>query len=265
MNRHAMVVIAATESFFVGGLVFGWPPMLLLLESEGEFSSLCNDKQALCSSRLQRLNNIFVAGSTAFAFSNWPSGILLDRCGPRFSSCMGLLLCCAGALLFGYSSSSGFDAFVPGFILMGIGGPQVVFSQIHLQALYPLRGGTVVAILSVMIDASALNFEIALTLYNYAGVSRKGFFIFIAAFCLFAVVLNLCVVPKKSYSVAVDSSLINENNGAEVPQLKSTSSFVECLKSPLYWGIVLFTSVLLFCNNFYLGTYVIQLTCTAKV
>jgi MFS family permease len=161
-------------------VIFGWAPLQLIMEDDGQFSELCPDPlDPKCASRNSQFDFIFTVSSSLFALSVWPTGALLDRYGPRFSCLLGSVIFGAGMALVAVSDSKTFDAFLWGFCLISMGGPPIVLSFMHLSNLFPLYKGTIITVFNVMIDASSLVF-VLLQLVNEAGVSRRTIFI---AYC----------------------------------------------------------------------------------
>ena len=44
-RRYGLVIFASLYTFFVFGAFFGWGPMQLMLEENGNFASLCTPKE----------------------------------------------------------------------------------------------------------------------------------------------------------------------------------------------------------------------------
>lgn len=65
-------------------------------------------------------------------------GPMLDRAGPRALVVLGSTIMFAGMLLFGASDSVTFDAFIPAFLLIAIGGGSLSFVPVRLGACYYL-------------------------------------------------------------------------------------------------------------------------------
>jgi len=43
--RLTLVIIAAIETLLTSGIIFGWAPLVLILEKEGIYSDVCTDGQ----------------------------------------------------------------------------------------------------------------------------------------------------------------------------------------------------------------------------
>lgn len=103
--------------------------------------------------------------TSAFCFCVWPTGIVLDRFGPRVCCMMGSLFFGAGCGLMAISTNE-IDYFMHGFCLMAIGGLPVVLSMMHLSNLLPEYAGTIITIFNVMIDVSSLNFKLIYVIFQ---------------------------------------------------------------------------------------------------
>lgn len=77
--------------------IFGWAPLQLMLEEEGIYADECKDGIVPCPEQGIKLQRIYTVASCAFCFCVWPTGLVLDRCGPR-------VCCMMGALFFGEQS-----------------------------------------------------------------------------------------------------------------------------------------------------------------
>jgi hypothetical protein len=79
-----------------------------------------------------RLQMIYTVATSAFCFCVWPAGLVLDSYGPRACCMMGAAFFGAGCGLFAVSDAT-LDLFMPGFVLMAIGGLPIVLSMMHLS------------------------------------------------------------------------------------------------------------------------------------
>ena len=101
--------------------VFGWAPLQLMLEEEGIYANLCEHGVGPCAEQATKLRTVYTLATSAFCFCVWPTGIILDRFGPRVCCMMGAAFFGGGCALMAISTNEQ-DYFVHGFVLMAIGG-----------------------------------------------------------------------------------------------------------------------------------------------
>ena len=158
--RYVYLILAVFFSVTLSGVIFGWPALILILEDENVYSNVCdpdNTSTSPCGAQSSKFNLIYVIATTGFSFAVLPLGFVLDKFGPKISALIGSGLMIAGSLLFAFSSND-FDAFIPAYLLIGIGGPPIVFSFMHISNLFPKNKGTIITMLNVALDASAMVF-----------------------------------------------------------------------------------------------------------
>lgn len=90
-----------------GGVIFGWPSLQRILESEGVFAQKCPGVPVTdCDAASIKYNTIFTAGAVGATGGMLFFGYLFDRFGPRVSSVVGHLMMLTGVLMFAFSSNS---------------------------------------------------------------------------------------------------------------------------------------------------------------
>lgn len=183
-----LVGLVLLSDVMFSGLIFGWAPMLLMLQEEGQYSELCTADHRLnhphrpCVAQENQLNLMFALASFAVNAGALPVGILLDYFGPRLAIVGAGLIEIAGLLLMAFSDSKTCDYFVPAYVLMAIGG------QITMLASYPasfvlLRYQTMIlAGISCLFDASSIILLAIYSLKSMFLISRT------TLFCSYAVV-----------------------------------------------------------------------------
>eukprot|EP00005_Dracoamoeba_jomungandri_P006455 CAMPEP_0174261660 /NCGR_PEP_ID=MMETSP0439-20130205/11739_1 /TAXON_ID=0 /ORGANISM="Stereomyxa ramosa, Strain Chinc5" /LENGTH=352 /DNA_ID=CAMNT_0015346173 /DNA_START=26 /DNA_END=1081 /DNA_ORIENTATION=- len=269
-RRLLLVIIATLASFLLSGVIFGWAPLLITLQKEGIYEFLCEPHEELpCDAQNTRLNLIFVVASTSFSCCVLPLGYFMDVFGPRVSMFLGSLLYLTGSILFALSSNT-FDAFIPAFALLGIGGPPIVFSFIHLSNLFPRKAGTIITLLNVALDASSLIFLLFQVATDNSSKSRLWFF---AVYAVIPVLLILsfpiwpakpCTRPaepeESSTSGSGDEKKEKPKADSEVTTIFAHLPFLkQLIKLEFLFGLV-YTSIQLLRINFYIATVELQLS-----
>lgn len=260
LKRYLLIGCAVFFSLMLSGVVFGWPAMVIMLESQGVYQYLCEEGAHLpCQAQLNRFNLVFVVASTGFAWSVLPMGVILDRWGPKICVAMGSVLIFAGSLLFAFSDPPHFDGFLPGYLLMGVGGPPVVFSCMHLANLFPQKKGTIITLLNVALDASSLVFVILGDLYRAApeALTYKVMFIGFAAVPALALLVGLLLWPMRAYvAVAAPAGAADGGGdvGAGAHDEEQQQTFKAQATSLVFWICAAFTTMNLFRVNYYIAT-----------
>lgn len=264
-KRYLLMGCAVFFSLMLSGVVFGWPAVVIMLQDQGVYQYLCETGVHLpCQAQLNRFNLVFVVASTGFAWSVLPMGIVLDRWGPKICASMGSVLLVAGSLLFAFSDPPNFDGFLPGYLLMGIGGPPIVFSCMHLANLFPQKKGTIITLLNVALDASSLVFVILGDIYRAAPqvFHYKVMFIGFAAVPALSFLVGLVLWPMRAYVVLAAPSGGSTPTGSrsvnasseEDGLLTEEPSFKTQVTSLVFWLCAAFTTMNLFRVNYYIAT-----------
>jgi MFS family permease len=253
-KRFVLLGCAVFFSLTLSGVVFGWPAVVIMLQDQGVYQYLCEPGATLpCQAQILRFNLVFVVASTGFACAVLPMGIVLDRWGPKICSCMGSVLLVAGSIMFAFADPPHFDGFLPGYLLMGLGGPPVVFSCMHLANLFPQKKGTIITLLNVALDASSLVFVIMGDIYRAAPqlFRYKVMFLGFAALPALSLIVALVLWPMRAYVAVAPPDVHIQHTSAEV---KEDSSFKEQVTSLVFWLCATFTTLNLFRVNYYIAT-----------
>jgi MFS family permease len=212
VKRMILILSAVFFSLTLSGVVFGWPAVVIMMQEQNVYNYKCSANETIpCQEQVDQFNLIFTIASTGFAISVLPMGAILDRFGPKISSLIGSALVLGGSLMFAFSDPPNIDMFIPGYLLIAMGGPPVVFSFMHISNLFPENKGTIITMLNVALDASSLIFVILGALYDGIPALRsyKVCFGFACWFCLFfsfqnqAVFLLYSVFPLLSFVVSL--------------------------------------------------------------
>lgn len=86
--------------------------------------------------------------------------------------CAGVVLNMAGLVLFGVSSSSGVNAFIPAAILLGLGNITFHLAQFHISALFPRSRGLVASIFVAGFTGCGIIMYLLTLVFESTGASR---------------------------------------------------------------------------------------------
>lgn len=147
---------------------------------------------------------MFTIAAVATNVSALPVGTILDAYGPRVSGIIGSFCLAAGAIIFGCAEQLPFDGYIPGYLLLSLGGPFVFISSFHLSNTFPKRSGLILSMLTGAFDASSALFLIFRLLSEHTDgyVSIRKFFLIYLVVPIFITVVQLTIMPTTSYKTA---------------------------------------------------------------
>lgn len=190
------LLLGALTTFAIGGYQALQPVMV----KEGAYNYLCGPADRAskheCSSQRLRLDLMFTLAVSVTNHCSLPVGLFTARHGPRASAALGGVIMASGGVLFALSTNA-FAAWIPGYIIIGVGGAFLAFSLFTVPSLVaPRHAGTVMSLLVGSFDASAITMTGWSLLYD-AGLSlRSVVLLWVAVLVvLFAVALTGFVYP----------------------------------------------------------------------
>mmetsp|Transcript_40378 Transcript_40378/g.99170 ORF Transcript_40378/g.99170 Transcript_40378/m.99170 type:complete len:558 (+) Transcript_40378:58-1731(+) len=253
-TSFALIAVAALQAVLTSGMVFGWAPLQLMLEEEGIYANECKDGVAPCPEQGIKLQTMYTVATSAFCFCVWPTGMVLDKYGPRVCSMMGSVLFGVGCALMAISSNEQ-DYFVPGLTFIALGGLPIVLAMMHLSNLLPEYAGTIITLFNVCIDVSSLNFKILYEIFAL-GFSHRDLFLGYTIVPILIFISSIFLWPMQKYEPRMMPPAVGEG-AALASQPKSTmegQSFMRQVSSRHFILCALFTSLQLLHVNFYIGT-----------
>lgn len=162
----ALVSVVLLSDLLFTGLIFGWAPLLLLLQDENQYSELCPDGIAPCEAQENRLNLLFALASFAVNAGALPVGIFLDYCGPKMSIIVAAIVEIVGLVLMAVADSKTFDVFLPGYILLAVGGQITMLASFPASFLVLEYQTAILAGISCLFDGSSIIFLALYSLTN---------------------------------------------------------------------------------------------------
>ncbi|KAL4901730.1 hypothetical protein BDW74DRAFT_159421 [Aspergillus multicolor] len=203
-KRVVQVAVAVVYCFFAAGIVFGFAAIKPVFISEGVYNGFCLDEEDICYRQELSLNLMFTIAAVATNVSALPVGTVLDTYGPRVCGIAGSALLFIGALLLALANRLPFDAYVPGYLLLALGGPFIFISSFQLSNTFPARSGLILSALTGAFDASSalfLIFRIINGKTDGSFSSQKFFSVYLVVPVLI-VIAQFSVMPKTSYKTA---------------------------------------------------------------
>ena len=144
---------------------------------------------------------MFTTAAVATNVCALPVGTVLDRYGPRVSGIIGSILLTIGALLMAFATQLPFDAYIPGYLFLALGGPFVFISSFQLSNTFPQRSGLILALLTGAFDSSSAIFLFYRLMYSASrgSFTPQKFFLVYLIVPIFIVVVQIFVMPANSY------------------------------------------------------------------
>jgi MFS family permease len=130
-----------------------------------------------------------------------PVGTILDRYGPRVSGIIGSISITIGSLLFAFAAELPFDAYIPGYLFLALGGPFVFISSFQLSNAFPQYSGLILALLTGAFDTSSAIFLAYRLIYQATegAFTPKKFFLIYLVVPVYILLVQVFFMPSTSY------------------------------------------------------------------
>lgn len=130
-----------------------------------------------------------------------PVGTILDRYGPRVSGIIGAISITIGSLLFAFAAQLPFDAYIPGYFFLALGGPFVFISSFQLSNTFPQYSGLILALLTGAFDTSSAIFLFYRLIYQATdgAFTPKDFFLGYLVVPAYILLVQIFFMPSTSY------------------------------------------------------------------
>ncbi|KAF2124556.1 MFS general substrate transporter [Dothidotthia symphoricarpi CBS 119687] len=205
-KRLLQVFLAVIYCLFAAGVVFGYAAIKPVLLEEGVYRDRCTKDEleqgvSVCYEQELRLNLMFTIAAVSTNVVALPVGTVLDRFGPRVCGIIGALCITAGSLLFAFAAELPFDAYIPGYLFMALGGPFIFISSFQLSNTFPQYSGLILALLTGAFDTSSAVFLIYRLIYQATDNSFtvKSFFLIYLVVPAYIFIVQLFFMPATSY------------------------------------------------------------------
>ena len=205
-KRILQVCVAVVYCLLAAGIVFGYAAIKPALVEEGVYRDRCTKQELedgvwVCYEQELRLNLMFTVAAVSTNVCALPVGTILDRFGPRIASIIGVFFLTLGALSMAFASDLPFDAYIPGYLFLALGGPFVFISSFQLSNTFPKHSGLILALLTGAFDTSSAVFLAYRLIYqgsNGTFTPKKFFLIYLIVPALI-LVAQLFIMPAYSY------------------------------------------------------------------
>ncbi|KAI9836314.1 MAG: hypothetical protein M1837_003421 [Sclerophora amabilis] len=223
-KRIFQVLVAVIYCLLGAGIVFGYAAIKPVLIEEGVYRDQCTQEEVergvrTCFQQELHLNFMFTVAAVFTNVSALPLGTILDRYGPRITGIIGSILIAIGCTLFAFAGQLPFDAYIPGYLFLALGGPFIFISSFQLSNTFPAHSGLILSMLTGAFDASSAVFLVYRILYEMSGGSftPKKFFLVYLVVPVFIFVVQISLMPSKSYKTV--GELVKQVEGGEEDEL----------------------------------------------
>lgn len=205
-RRILQVFIAVTCCVLGAGIIFGYAAIKPVFVDQGVYRHLCAREELdegvrVCYEQELRLNLMFAIAATIDNVSVFPVGLILDHFGPRVSGIIGAACLILGALLLGFAVDLAFDAYIPGYSFLALGGPFILISTFHLSNTFPKNSGLILALSTGAFETSSAVFWAFRLIYQGSNGTFTLKKLFLTYLTVPAIVLlaQLLIMPANSY------------------------------------------------------------------
>ena len=180
-------------------------------EEERDLPGTCYEQEIRCVPKLMhtwswltgtcRLNLMFTTAAVATNVCALPVGTILDKYGPRVCGIIGSVLLAIGSVFFIFASDVPFDAYIPGYFFLALGGPFIFISSFQLSNAFPRNSGLILALLTGAFDSSSAIFLFYRLIYAAtagAFTPQKLFLVYLIV-PIFILVAQVFIMPGESY------------------------------------------------------------------
>lgn len=238
-RRIVQVAVAVLYCLLAAGVVFGYAAVKPVLIQEGVYRDKCTQDEVdrgvwVCYGQELRLNLMFTVAAVSTNVCALPVGTILDRYGPRVAGMTGTVFLFIGALLFAFAQDlkHAFDAYIPAYLFLALGGPFVFISSFQLSNTFPKHSGLILALLTGAFDTSSAVFLIYRLIYQATDGQfiPKKFFLAYLVVPVFILLAQLFLMPGSSYKtvgelvVQASDSHVDEHDSVDGADSSSDSS-----------------------------------------
>ncbi|XP_078485661.1 equilibrative nucleobase transporter 1-like [Ciona intestinalis] len=213
IQNFLTIVTASIECVFFAGIIYGWPSLEFVLLKEGYFSYLCNgtsknstlytnvgNKTLSCPASNSKLNLVFTIGTSAMMILLPVGGYIFDRFGTWVYRTGATLMLTLGVAVMAIATPETADLLFVGVTFIGIGGLNLLVSNIKVAALCPSFRASFVTLYNGSYDSGAIMFFIFKTLHD-SGLYKLKDILIVYCFCtLYCWVITYTLRPKKWFS-----------------------------------------------------------------
>ncbi|KAF7958479.1 hypothetical protein EAE96_002023 [Botrytis aclada] len=205
-KRILQVAVAVVYCLLAAGIVFGYAALKPVLIREGVYREYCTEDELkegvrTCFEQEIHLNLMFTIAAVGTNVAALPIGSILDNFGPRVAGIIGSIFLAVGATLFAFANELPFDGFIPGYLLLALGGAFFLITSYQLSNTFPKHSGLILALLTGAFDTSSALFLVYRIIYQWSDGTFhiKQFFLIYLIVPAFILIAQIFVMPSQSY------------------------------------------------------------------
>jgi len=170
---------------------------------------------------------VFTIAAVATNVAALPIGTILDKYGPRVSGIIGSILLTLGSVFFIFAGKAPFDAYIPGYLFLALGGPFVFISSFQLSNTFPRHSGLILALLTGAFDSSSAVFLFYRLTYTASDGSFTPSKLFTAYLVvpIFILFVQIVLMPARSYKTVGELVAAVESSADAVAEEVSIDDF----------------------------------------
>jgi len=178
--------------------VFGYAAIKPVLKKTGAYQDICEGDDTCIEIRL---NLMFTVAAVATNVVALPVGAILDHFGPQVCGIVGAMFLTIGSVFMAFAERTSFDAFLPGYLFLALGGPFTYISSFQLSNAFPQSSGLILALLTGAFDASSALFLLYRIIFQHTdgAFGLQQFFLTYLIVPAMIITMQLTILPKQSY------------------------------------------------------------------
>lgn len=206
INRWILISFYCIYSMLCGPSYFCWASLRSMLDQTGAYQWLClpsddDGKLLLCEAQHAAVQLLYTLAGTSHFVTSAAAGTVMDSFGAKITGLLGIFLQIVGWILIG-SSSQTFQAYIPGFLIMGMGMDASFLPCISAANLFPKYISFVIAMLGAF---RSLSFVLIVIMETALGTSTNPAtfttisYIFALVFLGFCFIMVVFLIPWKPF------------------------------------------------------------------
>ncbi|KDO24628.1 hypothetical protein SPRG_10160 [Saprolegnia parasitica CBS 223.65] len=250
----ALVGLVLLANLLFSGFIYGWSSLLLFLLEERQYNELCKPSERTCPAQENRLNLIYGVAQFVATLSSLPVGVILDTIGAPSMTAIGGLCTTLGLALLAVADSRSFDAFVPAYTLLGVGGIATLLTSFRAGFVLLRWQTAILAGVNCLYDASAVMPSLLFLLHESYGLSRRELLLGCACLAASTYALLLVLWLRHTRDLRTDAYAVVPSDAdveAEAPTKISLSAQIRTFE---FRYLLLFAGVHIFRAAFFFGT-----------
>jgi hypothetical protein len=184
--------------FLAAGVVFGYAAIKPVLKTTGAYQDICEGSDTCIEIRL---NLMFTVAAVATNVAALPVGAILDHYGPQVCGILGAMFLSVGSIFMAFAERMPFDALLPGYLFLALGGPFTYISSFQLSNAFPQHSGLILALLTGAFDASSALFLVYRIIFEKTNgaFGLEKFFLTYLIVPVAIIIMQLTILPRQGY------------------------------------------------------------------